>query len=546
MRLTVEKLRERSQRAWSEKRRWYDLHRECYAYAIPGLNPFDEGGGAGDGTLNIGGGAGGGSAGQSLVEHLYDGTLAAASLKLASKLADEAFPVGQHWSEMSEGPDFAPAEPSETKRGRIIQEIEASVFDAITSSNFALARFQLVLEGVVTGTGVMKVGASPDPSQLISFDPVPQWMVAMEAGPRSEVWAYYRKLSLTAEMVQSLWPGTDWKPDAKADPMQRYTVLDCSYYHPVSGVWYYDVLLEEDAEKSQRIWEEDLLVSPWVSWRYSLLPGEVQGRSPVMSALPDARTANEMVRILLEAGSMRSAGTYLYENDGSFNPDTVTFHGPQFVPVKPRTDGGRGVYPLEPAGDVNLSQLILSDLREGINTTMLANTLPPLSGPVRSATEIVERTREAMVAFGGPFMRLMEEVGRPVLRAVAYELARKGHLPELQAVQPQAEDGEAQPLMLDGTDVGLRFVNPLVNAQRLADIESFVQASQIAQQAAGPAAYQAGLKVEDIPEYVFRKLEVDQDLVRDEDERSEQLAQAQAAPQGGLAAGAGEMPEMPV
>ena len=533
MRLSVEKLRERSQAAWARKRRWYPLHRECYTYAAPGLNPYDEGlDGVGAGSRE------GGGIGESLVDHLFDSTAVTDVKLLSNRIAQGAFPPGERYAEIHEGESFAPEEPSSTKTGRMLDELVDTVYGSLFASNFYLATHQMAFDAIVSGTAVMKMGGSEDPSRRLTFEATPQYTVALEPGPAGEVWGVYRKLWTTSEMVRARWPETRWRPPPTEDPMRRFTVLDCVYYHPMSGVWYYDVVTERE-EGLERIWEEDLLLSPWAVWRWSLRSGEVQGRSPVMDALPDVKTANEVIRILLEAASIRSAGVYLYKDGSILNPNTVTFQSGELIPVgDPQND----VRALELSGDVNLAQLVLTDQRESVHRTMLAKNMPPVEAGIRSATEIVERVRQMLDALGEPLLRVGEEVGRPVLRYAVYELSRRGHLRNVAPAIPTDVDGNPLPLTMNGSDLQLRFVSPLANAQRLTDAETIVQWLNMCLSTVGPAATQAGVRVEDVPEVLAEKMGAPDRLVRAEDERAEQMAQAQQA--GGAGPPGGAQPPM--
>ena len=40
-------------------------------------------------------------------------------------------------------------------------------------------------------------------------------------------------------------------------------------------------------------------VSPFINFRWTKAPGEIYGRSPVMKALPDIKTANKVVELVL-------------------------------------------------------------------------------------------------------------------------------------------------------------------------------------------------------------------------------------------------------
>ena len=530
-RLGIPELKQRIEDAWGAKRPYYSLINECWRYAAPGLNPY-RGGQGSDAAQSFRPMMAEGNTGDLFEDDLFDSTLSRAAERHANRLVAEGFPAGHNWGTLVEGPEFQQVDRREKRRREALARAQASIFGAIHASDFYLSTGQMAFDTVVSGTGLLKVGGSPDPSQLIGFEPVNQAYVALEGGPRSQIWGYHRRLKLRDEEVFALWPES--KPLRQKERMVKnflHTILDSTYFDPRTGIWYYDVL--EDFEEPQRIFEEDLLVSPWIGYRYKLMTGEVQGRSPVMVALPDARTTDHAIRTRLEAASIRAVGAYTYRDDAVFNPRTVRLESGALIQVGSNDAQNPTISPLELAGDIQLNELVLEDLRNSIDRTLLNEALPPATGAVRSATEIIERQKEAMLAFGGPFQRLMEEVGRPVLRAVAYQLARRGELPEIEAISPTNAKGEVMPLMLDGTDIGVRFdSSPLSMAQSLADAETTARWADMSQAAAGPAAWMGGAIVEDIPAVLNEKLGAPPELVRAEEQRQAQMQQAMQGGEG--------------
>lgn len=529
MRRSVADLKRYCEDAWQRKLRWHGLIRECYWYAAPGMDPYwSSAPGEGDNQVEPG---------QYRHDHLFDSTLGRASVRLASRMSAEVFPPGRDWAQMEQGPGFQPEERSSSKREREIAQLQAATFSSIHASNFYLAVDQLCLDAVVSGTGVMRVGGGADSAHMVTFEPVSQATVALERGAMGAVWGFHRKLWLNRIETKSLWPEADVSiPTRYEEVRKRFTVYESTYLDPLAGVWHYDVATdfgEGRSEEPKRLVAEDLLVCPWVVWRYQLLSGEVQGRSPVMAALPDARTINHAIRTQLEAASIRSAGIYTFvDGDQTFNPDMIDFVNGALIPVASNQNDNPTLRALELSGDTQLNQIVISELRDSIEKTMLVQSLPPVTGPVRSATEISERQREAMMALGGPYLRLAEEVGRPVLRAVAYELARKGVLPGLAAGKLPEKGAEPMPLLLDGTDVELKFVSPLVTAQQLADAETILRWADMGQRAAGLEAWQGGAAVEDIPGALGEKLGVPPELIRAPEERQQAMQAAQQAGAG--------------
>ena len=505
------------------KRHYYGLVDECWRYTAPGLNPFETGANSELTTTQRDG------AGTSRNEHLFDSTLAMAAERLANRMVSEGFPDGTHWAQLQPGtalrPGVEPEEPSEDARERM-EHTQARIFEAIHAANSGLALLQMVMDGVVSGTGVMKVGVSQDSGTLLDFEAVNQAHVALEPGPMGKVWGVYRRMELTRDEILSLWPDATGVPEDDEDPRQsmprRHDIHEATYYDRLTGLWYYDVILQTDgggdSDGSRLISSRDYQVSPWLVWRYKLLSGEVQGRSPTMTALPDARTLNHAKRIRLEAASVRSLGIYTYKSGGIFNPRVVRLVSGAFLPVGSNARDNPDVAPLELSGDVQLNELVIEALQESIRMVMLDFALPDPEGAVRSATEIIERQAEARQQRGQPFLRMMEEIGRSMLRLVAYLLQELGHLPELADLRPASpKTGRPVPLMLDGTDVVVQFASPLAQAQTLSEAQSIVQWGEATIAIAGVEAWQSGAKVEELARVLNPLFRAPATLVRDEE-----------------------------
>ena len=523
-------LSRRAELAWTRKRPYYALHLSCWRYAAPGIDPFRSQVGsdyyARRDNMDMG---------SPRYNHLFDGTLVRSADNLANMLVSEIFPSGRHWAELSAGPMLG-LDAEEQSVKDLLQRVKSKIFQAIIASNFNLACNAMTLDGVVSGTGCMKVGVSADSSTLLDFEAVNQVSVAFEEGVRGLVWGFYRKLSETKEHIRVLWPEAEL-PDGMEEmeegrPME-HDVLECTTYAPQEGIWHYDVMLMSDGTgdgEARKIYERDYVVCPWVVWRYQYLPGEVQGRSPVMAAIPDARTANTATRVRLEAASIRVAGVYTYRAEDVFNPRTARFVNGSMLPVGSNDPSNPTLAPLPLAGDPQMGEIILADTRSSIKETMLDLNLPDPTGAVRSPTEIIARQRQNQKRLGQPYLRLGEEVGRPVLRAVAYLLGEAGLLEEIAQVQPALPNGAPAPLMLDGRDIDVRFNSPMVRAQQLTDAEAVASFAETAQAAFGPQAWQATVKGEEGVADLAEKMAVPAKIIRSPEERealAEDLRNAQ-------------------
>ena len=535
----------RSDAAWALKRPYYGLWVECWRYAAPGIDPYrSTGGHPEDGHQVMG------SQGQPRHQHLFDSTLARDASELADSVIANTFPAGQQWAGMRAGPLLGgTGQGADTGMRQILDAIRTKTFDAIHASNFSLAATSMALDAIVSGTGCMKAGISADSSTLLDYDAVNQSEVAFERGPRGQVWAFFRKMRVPGSWMPVLWPQATRLPapamDGERGTEKKWAVLDATYYGPETGLWYYDVILRADdkGRTNVRIFERDYRVCPWIVWRYSLPPGDVQGRSPVMAALPDARTCNHAVRVRLQSASIRVAGMWTYKAEEVFNPRTVYPQSGAFLPVGSNDSANPTIRALELPGDPQMGELVLADTRESVDKTMLALALPDVKGTVHSPTEYMVREREHMEKKSMPYLRLVEEVGRPVLRSATYLLAEAGQLPELAEIQPAAPDGTPAPLMLDGRDVKVEFNTPMTQAQKLAVAETIVRWREYSQDPSDPTAWPSAVKTQDIPAKLNEAMQAPSELLYDEEERAEraeeqrEAAMAQATPpEGAMAA----------
>lgn len=543
--LAPEVLEVRASRAWERKRPWYGLMVDVWRLCAPGLSPFTMGGGSPE---MMGRDGAWGGQGQPRHQLLFDSTLAGDIEDHSNHIMHEMFPAGRDWGLMEAGPALG-AGQDKTAVDRALAETQAAMYAEIHASNFQRAGSAMVFDGCVSGTGCLKVGASRDASTLLDFEAVNQSQVAFEPGPRHTIWGFHRKLTESRDMIRALWPDADLPTDD--DPKSRtakpltYDILESTTYSLDDGLWHYDVLARYAGSALSRIYERDYVVCPWIAWRYFLHPGEVQGRSRAMSAAPHARVANHAVRVRLQSASLRVGGMFTYRANDAFNPDTAYFGSGSFLQVGSNDSQNPTIRPLELPGDPEMGELVLADERQVIHERTLQVNLPEPTGAVRSATEIIERQKEHQRKLGQPFLNLIEEVGRPLLRAVAYLMSEAGMLPALDALRPPAEgQGVAPPLMLNGKDVKVVFSSPMAQAQRLSDAESMVRFGEMAPIVGGPEGFQSTIKGEESVAILAEKMKYPPEAVYSDEERearaedARQAAMQQAQPMGPAPMGA--------
>ena len=121
-------------------------------------------------------------------------------------------------------------------------------------------------------------------------------------------------------------------------------------------------------------------------------------------------------------------GIWQAEDDGVLNPANI-----RLVPgaIIPKAVGSKGLTPLEAAGNFDVSQLVLEDLRARIRHALLADKLGQVESPQMTATEVLERTAEMVRVLGATYGRLQSELLHPLIERAVYILRRRGEIPEI-------------------------------------------------------------------------------------------------------------------
>ena len=524
-------------RAWAEKAPWHGVHYDCGHYGLGAMNPYHAAMAQAEG--------GGGMALHGLYDaaDVTDSTLQHLVVKLANKIVYEVCPPGQEWAQM-EGSVTAGTRSTQDDRRRL-NELQTRTFKALHVSNGDQALHEMILDTVVFGTGVLRVGAGHEPAIPLSLESTSQLQVALEPGPPGDrPWGFHRKFRLPRDHIRAMWPDADL-PDEEpmheqrrtAVPPPRHTIYESTYYDLDARLWRYDVVARTRGRPDgERLLRQTMPIPRWVVWRWMRMPGEVYGRSPVMTALADAKTACQLVENTLAALSMAAGGIYTYTGDDVVNPSNVRWRPGTFIQVKSNARDNPSIAPLEIGGLPQQSALVLEDLRMAMTKCMLGESLPDATQGIRSATEWAARMRELAQALGAPFARLVEELLRPLLQAVVHVLSEQGVLEDVGL--PPGENL----LRLDGTDMDLAFTSQLIQSQKMQDAADLLEACGMAQQGAGLKGFEAAAHTPRIAAEFFLLKNVDPEMSRDPDEAEEAYQQMSAAEQAAPGSGPAAAP----
>ena len=191
--------------------------------------------------------------------------------------------------------------------------------------------------------------------------------------------------------------------------------------------------------------------NPYLIFRWSVTSGEIYGRGPVLRALPDIKTANKVVELVLKNATISVSGIWMADDDGVINLNNISLTPGAIIP---KAVGSSGLTPLTSGANFDVSQIILKDLRERIRHALLADRLGLLSEKEMTATEIMARNSDMMRILGATYGRLLHEFIRPLCERGLQILSRRGVI---------------EPITLHG-DAELKYIAPIAQMVALESV----------------------------------------------------------------------------
>ncbi|HJL18347.1 MAG TPA: portal protein, partial [Sandaracinaceae bacterium LLY-WYZ-13_1] len=443
-------------------------------------------------------------------ERSYDGTAADAVEQLAASLLAELTPPWSSWLALEPAAGVTASE--QRTLAPMLEDATRQVLAQFHRSNFAVELHQCFLDLACVGTATLALEEAPTGAQsAFVFTAVPAEDVYVEAGPGGRVRGHFRVNRLRGgELLQRYEPwrlGSDLAERLSREPERRFELVE-AVLGEAQGHGY-AAFLAAGGDDVVLLDQGHFQTSPFITFRWTKGAGDVYGRSPVMTALPDVKTANKVVELVLQNASMAITGMWQADDDGVLNPHNIRLRPGAVIPKAP---GSSGLTPLETPGRFDVSDLILDDLRARIRHTLLVDRLGPVKDARMTATEVLERSSESARLLGAVYGRLYAELIDPVIRRALAILARRGEIPAA---------------VLDRRVVEPRHQGPLARAQARDDVRHVLSWIEQTQRLGGDAA--ETIDVPAVARWLARTLGVPAELVRDGPSVADTVADAAAA-----------------
>lgn len=415
MTLTPAKLKPRREAARKEYDSFTPMREEAYQYAIPYRKTSRHTG-----------------TGEKRVDQAFDHTAIEAAFRFAGKLQQDLMPAGEDNFELEPGPMVI----NQDERDKLakglapMSKVAAAFFD---DPDWGMAFHEMAID-LSAGTGAILMNGTSDLEKLWEPLSVPIEEIMLEAGPNGRVTGIFWDRKMPVRVLFETWPEGEFGPDLKKllkdNPefeivVHVDTVWMAAKGNAKAGRWHMVTWCDK---QDALIFESKSRTCPWLVPRYFRVAGEVYGRGLVHLAMPTIKTLNTAARLQLQAAAIAMLGIYTAVDDGVFNPDLSPVAPGQFWKVQ-RNGGSLGPSVQRfPDPRLDLTQIVMQDLRTGVRSTMMDDDLPMAGEAVKSPTEILERIRKADSDHVGAFSRLVLEIIVPAVKRVLELAYDRGYI----------------------------------------------------------------------------------------------------------------------
>lgn len=208
--------------------------------------------------------------------------------------------------------------------------------------------------------------------------------------------------------------------------------------------------------------ESGFYTLPLAAGRYTQVPGEINGRGPLMMVLGAMKTLNAEKKTFLKQGHRASDPILLTADDGL--TDLASLRPGVGVSGAVNADG-RPLIHILPTGEIQITLEMMEEERKIINDASLVTLFQIMTeSPQMTATEVIERTNEKGILLAPTIGRQQSEYIDPMTERELDILSRLGKLPPM---PPELREA--------GGEYTLLSTSPLAKAMHAQEAAGFMR-----------------------------------------------------------------------
>ena len=491
--MKAEDILKRFEKSVSYRQNWENLYSSAYEHFMPQRSKNFKDSNS-DGQNNDGS------------DTVFDSTPLDALNKFVSKLQTSLVPAQKNWLRLKVGTAI---EENRDELQAVLDKITEVFFSAIRNSNFDVEASESFYDlAVGTACLMMQEGDVLTP---FKFKTVPLSELYLEKVGNGQYNSIFRKHRVIPMFAQKVWPDARISKDLLADEKEEDFV---EAVMQEKNAWKYYVVCSKD---KTTVVERTLRYNPFIVFRWSVMPGEVYGRGPVLFALPDAKSLNKTKELILKNASIAVAGVWTLEDDGVLNPENISIKPGGVIQVTSNGGASRSatLQALQTGTNFNVGDMVINDLRQSISNIMFANPLGPVDQAVKTATEIEYRQKQYADEVGAPFGRLESEFIKPIIQNGLLILDSLGKI-------------DIKDFRVNEEQIAVDYASPLSITQNTEDVNKLIKFMEVVNGIFGPQVAAAIMNVEVLPS-LATKMGIDLNNIKSVDEINQMKEQAQAA-----------------
>ncbi|MHA1447896.1 MAG: portal protein [Candidatus Hodarchaeales archaeon] len=507
-------------RAKSNSDVWQSYWNDVYRYVFPDKNLYTQK-----------------TSAQRKNQMVFDLTAFISATQFISQLHLGLTPLYQQWAILAPGEDVPEEQEMDIRQG--LQKMTDIMFRYLDGSNFNLV-INEAYHDLVVGTAAFLCLDGGSDEEPLKFRYVPLQDLALEKTQYNNAENVWRTFDdVPVEDILLLWPKAKLTSEMNHSIAQqtnaKFNLIEGTVYDEKKKVYTYYVM-----EPSARsiLYEEESESSPWIIFRWSVTRGEAFGRGPGVSALPTILTLNKHVENIMRSNEIAAYPIYMGWTDGVYNPFTSKLDPKTIIPIAPAPGGTGPLLPLPAAGQPQLAEALVEDLRTQIKQMFFDS---PLGGigedPNMTATEVNIRNQMMLEKKAPAFGRLQVELADKLLKRVAFILRKRGLLPNIE---------------INNKQVRIEYKNQLAQIDNIQKVQNLMQVAQTLQSIVGPQATLLAFKSANLPKFIAENYNVDLELINGPAEfaqaqqqlqqAAQQQTQLPSAPEGGIQPQQGQAP----
>tara|TARA_R110000803_G_scaffold38892_2_gene83974 strand:+ start:379 stop:1995 length:1617 start_codon:yes stop_codon:yes gene_type:complete len=368
-----------------------------------------------------------GERGSQLTESIYDSTAPWALEQLASGLYSHMTDPTSRWFSLGvRGMAFEDM-PYELRLW--LEQVADRMYQEFSNP---ATRFQQTLKEVFLdlcsfGTGI-QYGNWDRNLKAMNFRSYALSTVNIDEGYNGMVDTVYRDFDMTKRQLLQEFPGVSFTDQIDKAPDEKEYVVT----HAVRPNSDFAGSLKKAFKSVHFIDEQKLVLAeggydvfPYQVPRWTTMSGEVYGRGPGLTALPDIRLLNVMYKEIIQAAQLNNRPPLVLDDDGfmlpiSYQPGSLIF----------RTPGSADPMPLNTGGDFGITLDMMNQKRDQIAKAFHVDWLLRDKKKERqSVHEVTDDRSEMLKQLSSVTGRLESDHFSPTIKNTFFHLARNKQLP---------------------------------------------------------------------------------------------------------------------